>query len=847
MFASRNFVACIEQQLVERGFGAKRKAEILDKFYGTTKFFRAQGYGDQVSQAMAMNKVFADLALETMERAKRAQKTLEVQAKVNTLIGDAVNTKVGGIALDGGKGPGAAAARAAIALIQQDPRFPIISAEEMRNAYRGKYWLLLSDGLDKFGKGAFGTQRGASGLYDIVREIFNPGSTKNKEAADFAKAYGELDKVMVSDRNNAGGSLSALDNYIPQKQNTAKLLKAGEEKWKADMRELLDWDRMTWPNGEPIKPEDRERVLSKSFETLSSGGTNKIDLSKSFGAQGAALGNALGERRFLLFKDGDAWIKMHEAYGDGNVFDVIRDYVEMMAHQTALINQFGPNPSLMYENIKLAVLKHANNAQKKGAKDAVSTASAILKNRLKPMFDMYTHANPLDTDSKWATLIVSTSNVLTAAKLGSVPFLAMPGDFAQTLAVRFANHMPLLQGIGTYMKGLTVDYASNQRMATRHGFIFDNVVGATYTTERFSPVNTYGAQITRTIADDMIRASGLNRHTEIARWANQHEFAGLLYDSFKTKFDDLPFKRVLERYGIDEAAWDAVRKNTAAFSPEPRVETFRPFNILDTSLANKHDLYTRFYTMIDSEAKYMVPGATLEANIMMTGGLRPDTLPGAILHSFKMYKNFPITFAQMYGRMAQAQDTTFTKLRFYGSIILGATIVGAMGVQLRELAKGRTPLPMDTATFWGKAFLAGGGASIYGDFLFSGVNEYGKGPGDVIAGPIAGLMKDTADLALGDTWRFVSLWDKDDTDKFKAAFPSRAVNFLRMNTPGTSLWYARLALDREIWDALDNLVDPAANRKRNLRMRRQERNYGNTYWSPPGAGLSGRGPMMTGR
>jgi hypothetical protein len=853
MFNQRNFVSCIELQLEERGFGAKRKAEILDRFAGLTSTFEAQGWGGQVAQSMAMSRVFEDLSALTRDRHKAALKALEVVADTRERVLQGLDIDqsrfASAIVMDGGFGRGAALARGAIAMLMSDPRFSGTAVEELKFSYRGKYWSALTDTWDKFSKGAFGTQRGKDGLFDIVREIFEPGTTKNSDAAEAASSYLKLSRVMVDDRNRVGGALNFLDRYLPQRQNASKVVNTPFAKWRDEMNGWLDWDRMTWPDGSLIQPKDRDQVLKDVYHTFRTDGGSKVEPG-SFNGRGSAVGSQLEDHRFLHYKDADSWIAAHETYGNGNVFDVIALSIESMAHKTALVQQFGRNPQMWLENTKAIITQEAsklvNNGTHKYDQMAKSQADAVIKNKLEPMFEAYTHANPVNPDSPLAAGVIATSNMLTAAKLGSVPLIAVLGDAHQTLATRWLNNLPLLDGMGTYFKGLTTGFKDAEKFAARSGYVFDNTVGATYTTERFSPVATHGPQISRRISDTMIRASGLTRHTDIARSTVQHEFMGLLRDSIETKWDDLPFTAMMERYGIDEGMWDAARKAITPWVPDPsnpHAEFFRPLDLLDTKLANKDDLYQRFFSMVNQESKYAVPGATLEAQVALKGTLRPDTLPGIIMHSFAMYKNFPITYVQMYGRMLLSEERTSSRIGFAAAMGVGGTLVGAMGVQLREISKGREPMPMDRWQFWGKAMLSGGGMGIWGDFLFNGVNEMGQGPANVIGGPLAGLAKDMSDMAFGDPFKWVQAHDKET--EWEAKFPSKAVAFMKANTPGTSLWWARLALEREIWDALDELADPHVHRKQKAKERKQLKTYGNEYYSPPGSGITGQGPLLT--
>lgn len=850
MFDQRNFVACIEGQLEQRGFGATRKAEILNRFHGLTETFRTQGWGGQVSQAMAMSRVFDDLAAKTRDRNVATMKALEVMADTRERVAQGLEIDQSRFAstlvMDGGYGKGAALARGAISMLMSDPRFAGTAAEELKFSYRGKYWAMLADGLEKFGKGSFGRQKGTAGLYDIVREVFDTGSTGNHDAHDFAKSYLEVSKVMVADRNRVGGALNFLEKYLPQQQNTAKVMSAPFQTWRDNMNGWLDWERMTWPDGSPIKPAERDLVLKDVYDTFRTDSASKVQPG-SFNGRGASVGSQLEEHRFLHYKDAASWIGSHEAYGDGTVFDVIQKNVESMAHKTALVQQFGRNPAMWLENAKAEIRSQASvaarSATNKLDRAAVQQADQVIKNKLEPMFEQYTHANPMNPDSPMAAGIVATSNILTAAKLGSVPLLAVTGDFHQTLATRFLNNLPLLDGMGMYMKGITTGFKDAEQFATRAGYIFDNTVGATYTTERFSPVATYGPQLSRRISDNMMRLSGLIRHTDIARVTVQHEMMGLLKDSMEKSWSDLPFTNMMERYGIGEGEWDAARKAITPWEPTPGAQFFRPLDLLETNLANKEDLYQRFFSMVNQESKYAVPGATLEATVALRGTTRPDTLPGAILHSFAMYKNFPLTFIQMYGRLLLSEERTSKRIGFAAAMGVGASLVGAMGVQLREISKGREPMPMDRWQFWGKGMLAGGGMGIWGDFLFQGVNEYGGGATSTALGPLLSFANDSIQLAFGDPFKFVNAFDNDK--EMKSTFVQRGANFLKMNAPGTSLWWARLALEREVWGALDNLADPNIYKKNQAKMRKQKSTYGNDYYSEPGSGLTGRGPLLS--
>ena len=68
------------------------------------------------------------------------------------------------------------------------------------------------------------------------------------------------------------------------------------------------------------------------------------------------------------------------------------------------------------------------------------------------------------------------------------------------------------------------------------------------------------------------------------------------------------------------------------------------------------------------------------------------------------------------------------------------------------------------------------------------------------------------------------------------------MRFLRSNTPGSSLWYSRLAMDRLIWDQLQELADPEYRRAFKRTEDRARKDYGQDYWWRPGQAAPQRAP-----
>ena len=164
-------------------------------------------------------------------------------------------------------------------------------------------------------------------------------------------------------------------------------------------------------------------------------------------------------------------------------------------------------------------------AAKHGAKE-LNDAEAVLKNKFDPMFETVNRMNAMDPHSVTGALVTGASNVLTSAMLGSASFLAIPGDFMQTAAVRALNNQGLFGGIGTYVKALATDMQAQKQIATQSGFIMDEIVMSTYAASRWTGMATVGPQLTRRLSEATMRLSLMSGHTRAARWAVQSEFMG---------------------------------------------------------------------------------------------------------------------------------------------------------------------------------------------------------------------------------------------------------------------------------------------------------------------------------
>ena len=178
------------------------------------------------------------------------------------------------------------------------------------------------------------------------------------------------------------------------------------------------------------------------------------------------------------------------------------------------------------------------------------------------------------------------------------------------------------------------------------------------------------------------------------------------------------------------------------------------------------------------------------------------------------------------------------KIQYGLDFFVTMAIAGALGLQGREMLKGRDPMDMMDPKFWGKAILTGGGTGIIGDFFFANRNEYGRGLGATLAGPQVGFINDFLNLTVGNAYEFAM---GEDTK-----IGRESVTFLQRYFPGSSAWYGRLALERLAWDNLKKMVDPEADASFRRFQRKRLREFNQEHWWAPGENLPERAPEYPG-
>lgn len=812
-----SFSACIDEALKDRKFGKKKRDEIIGIFEGKRDEYINDGFDELNAERMAAEEAvswFDNTAKEIKRRQlAHAAKDIEVDQRLEKY------------------GQQNKLWNAANAYIEHDDVAPWFDYSTLQDRIRGQAHSMLAGFLEKHGHKGLGIRDRSTGIDNIARELYSPGSTGDANAAAFAKAWDETSGFLHRRFKAAGGSVGDRKDWrFPQHQSRWALARAGRDRWVADHMDWLDWNAMRSPDGRRIPASQRQSVLEGVFDTLKTNG--HIKPPDAVGAS-AAVGNQIEKHRFLVFKDAESWLAMQKAYGDGNLFEVMMGHVDLMASRVAMVETFGPNPSLMKESIKKKILHRLAQQDVKSDTMLVAKAEDRL-HEFDTMFSLINRENALPEANRFGMIMAGARNILTSSLLGSASLIAIPGDMFTVFKTAMFNRTPAGKTMNRYLSLMNPASSADRQIAVRSGLIAEMASQMAYAQQRLMGIDTHGPAIARRISDITMRLSLLAPHTQAMRWAFQMELMGAMAENAGKALDDVPFADMLRRHGITPEQWDALR---AIDAYEHRGAKFlRPDDLYESGMdvREAEKLADAFMSMIMVEGKFAVPDSSIRGAAMLKGASRSGTFRGEVLNSLAMFKNFPMTIMFTHIRRGMLQEGFTGKASYLAQFAIGMTMAGAVGIQLNDIAKGRDPRDMTDPRFWGSAFIRGGGGALLADFVFSDRNQYGGGLKDTLSGPLIGTIGDGLNLTVGNAMEIAQ-------GKDTKAMPE-LLRFAKGVTPGQSTWWARLVMDRLIWDQLQKEVDPKAYSKFKRHERKRRRDYGQRYWWGPGRTEPDRAP-----
>jgi len=244
----------------------------------------------------------------------------------------------------------------------------------------------------------------------------------------------------------------------------------------------------------------------------------------------------------------------------------------------------------------------------------------------------------------------------------------------------------------------------------------------------------------------------------------------------------------------------------------------------DTAIAElKREVETQWRSYFSDRAEYAVLEPDARTQSIMNQGHQPGTPIGEVLRFVGQYKSFPVAFVQkvlgreIYGRgstsIKEALKNGNGEMTGLMQVMVWTTIFGYGAMNAKAILAGKEPRkPEDAVGYLNlvrAAMLQGGGAGIYGDFLFGEMkSRYGAGPLETFLGPTFSNLSSLADL-------YGRAMKGDD-------IAGSTLKFVINNTPGNNIWWAKAALDYGIIYRLQEGLNPGYLQRMEARVKKEQ-------------------------
>lgn len=688
----------------------------------------------------------------------------------------------------------------------------------------------------------------------LVQELHGEDSGV-PEAKVGARQFADVANRLRERFNRAGGDIGYLDDWaIPRSHSQLKVAKA-KDQWIADHVQWANRAKYFKEDGSRMNDAELADFFAKAWETVATGGVNKLQPGQVAGTGMRA--NRGSESRQIHYRNADAYLAAQAKYGDKNLADLMFGHIDRAARDIALVESLGPNPNH-------AMRFHTETAVKEMALADPEKAEKI-SDRAKRLGWLYTEVAgtrepPVNAALANAFDTYRATNV--AGKLGSAIITGL-SDQGTIALVSKMNGMPVMQVFANEARMLNPANAEHRRLAMRAGLGIDQLIGslARWGEDGLgtdAEVAGRAAKWSQSAATKTMQLSGMNAidaGNRRAFGATMMDVTGDLTRRFEKMADlEAGDRRRLKASGITDLDWDVWRLaqpedwrgagdqvltagSIYRIPDQDLVVLSQRAGISPTRL--REQAATKLLGMVLDETNMAIPAPGAREKAFMHGGNIRGTGKGEFWRSFWQFKSFSISMIMKHFRRAMAQETGWGKAGYFASLFATTTVLGAIAMQLNEIASGRDPRDMTDDSAGGvpglgfgmAAMLKGGALSLYGDFLFSNLTQGGTSALAALAGPFFGDIETLLNLR-GMTANAIEEGDASNVG-------ARLIQLGKGHLPGANLWYTKAATDHMIFHQLQEYFSPGY---LNRMQRRAEREFGQSYWWEPGEATPVRAP-----
>lgn len=660
---------------------------------------------------------------------------------------------------------------------------------------------------------------------DFVREVYGQ-ATGNQIAAKAAKVWREQMDAIRERMNAAGAMIGKLDyGWLPQPHDMGKIRKAGQDLWSNFVLSRLDRRRYLNEDGTQMDDATVMQFLGAAFETLKTGGLNKMTPGAGHGSsRGAKFDEA---HRQIHFKDADAYLEYMANYGPTSVFEAMQNSVRSQIKDTVLIEQFGPNANQTYRLLlDTATNKDAGSGGWRAGTEFGATPDMV--------WNVLNGNLGVPANSSFAEFNQGLRNFMVAAKLQATLISSIVGDL-RSLAITTAYHgLPMGRTLVNVLKSASPEYRSD---AAKLAMAMDSITNDLVSLHGDMLANGWSGKL----ANATMKLTLLQGWTSAVRRGFSVELMSrMAADTRKGWGEDTKLQGRLERYGITKEDWEVWQ----AASPEDwrGQQMLTPESVASLtnfSAKQKNDAIGKLLGYIQEESEFTSINPGLMTRATLRHGVQAGTWGGESLRHLTLFKSFGVAMFERHWKRAMQIETTGGKLAYSASLFTGMLMAGAITNQLMDIMNGRDPRDINDPRFWGQALLRGGGLGILGDLLNTGLGGDNRGgqPNLVgLAGPVFGTALDVLGT-IGEP--LLNAAQGKETEPADVG-----ANLLRIgyqNTPFIRSWYTKAAIEHALIHDMQEVLSPGYTGRM---QRRALREFGQEFWWEPGDMTPDRAPNL---
>jgi len=706
---------------------------------------------------------------------------------------------------------------------KQGARLSVASVQE---SLKAQYLAGFTHDLEASGHGALFASGAldrdvARALYLIRRDGADLSSVP-AEAVDIARIVSKWQEVTRTDANRAGAWIGQRDDYITRQSHVPEKVRgdggeAGFNAWADVARQRFDLPQMMALSGAT----DPDKVLRALWTNLASGNHLKAvpdDVASGFKGP-ANLAKKLSQSRSVIFKSADDWFDYNAAFGAGNLRESVLQGLERSAQATGIMQVLGTNPTAMVNAIRDDLTLAAKEAGDVEAVTKISEARGAQDRYLSAVDGSMNIAG----NAMWARRAANVRSWESLSKLGGM-LLSQLNDVAVYGSGARYQGRGFFSGMAEAVGGLGRDLSAPERreLAASLGVVLDNMAGELGRVGSFAEAGSMSRAMGTFMKwngsqwwQSRMRTSaafGMSHHMALQAGKGWAEIGG-------------EYQRVLSLYGIGEAEWNVISKTAekhvdgkAYIVPEAlrdvdeaAIRSYAGAGATDGELARaRREIEDKLRTYFVDQTSTLALEPDAKTRAIVLQGTRPGTWTGEFMRFAMQFKSFTGAYTQrilgreVYGRGYEGDSLIGAlrngngELQGLARLIAMSTLLGYASMALKDLAKGKTPRDPTEDGQALKVVLAamvqGGGAGIYGDFLFGAANRMGSGTIESLAGPVVSSAGRIVDL-------YHKALEGDDVS-------ARAFGEVLNNTPFMNLFYVRPVLNYMVLYQIQDMLSP---------------------------------------